>query len=48
MWFGGSGLYTLLALALIMLTGGMIIPVFVIGFFGWFIVSMFNDFINKK
>ena len=44
----GCGLYTLLVLALIFLTGGMIIPIVIIGFFIWFITAMFNDFINKK
>lgn len=44
----GCGLYTLLVLALIFLTGGMIIPIVIIGFFVWFIIAIFNDFINKK
>lgn len=44
----GCGLYTLLVLALIFLTEGMIIPIVIIGFFVWFIIAIFNDFINKK
>ena len=44
----GCGLYTLLVLALIFLTGGMIIPIVIIGFFMWFVISMFNEFVNKK
>lgn len=39
MWFGGSGILTLIALALIMMTGGMIIPFALIGFFLYAIFS---------
>jgi hypothetical protein len=48
MWFGGNGLLTLFALALIMLTGGMIIPIVIIGYFGWFFISILSDIFNHR
>ena len=48
MWFGGSGILTLLTFALIMLTGGMIIPIVVIGFFIFWIFSVLDILINNN
>ena len=42
MWFGGTGCLTLLALILIFCTGGMIIPVIIIGVLICYIVGIAN------
>lgn len=39
----GCGLETLLVLALIILTGGMIIPIAIIGFFIYLLYTMFKN-----
>ena len=48
----GCGLDTLLILALIFLTGGMIIPIAIIGLFIFWLISMIgivkDDYKNKK
>lgn len=48
MWFGGSGLLTLFALALIILTGGMIIPIVIIGFFIFWLFSTIDIIFNSN
>lgn len=48
MWFGGSGLLTLFALALIILTGGMIIPIVIIGFFIFWLFSIIDIIFNSN